>query len=85
MNATGRTIPYTVGAGRQLQALVAPDTTAEAYAAKLLTVSEAQAVFKFKESTFLRLRKKHKVQLLPGKMVHVDDIIAALEHERLHV
>lgn len=57
---------------------------AEEYVAKLLTVSAAQAAFGFSESTFLRFRQRHRIQLLPGKRVHIDDVIAALDRERRH-
>ena len=60
------------------------DIKVQEYVAKLLTVSEAQSAFKFSESTFLRFRQRHKIQVLPGKRIHVDDVIAGLDRERRH-
>jgi hypothetical protein len=57
---------------------------AQEYAVKMLTVSAAVSAFGFSTSTFMRLRRRHKIQILPGRKVHVDDIIAALERERRH-
>ena len=57
------------------------DRAAE-YAAKLLPISKAQALFGFKISTFWRFRQNHRIPILPGKRIHIDDIIAALERER---
>jgi hypothetical protein len=63
---------------------VIEDTKVQEYVAKLLTVSEAQAAFKLSESTFLRFRQRHKIQVLPGKRIHIDDIIAAMDRDRCH-
>ena len=82
MNVASRTISPTV-----LTTTVTPliaQKIVEDYVAKLLTVSEAQAAFGFSESTFLRFRQRHRIQLLSGKRVHVDDVIAALDRERRH-
>jgi hypothetical protein len=57
------------------------DRAAE-YAAKLLPISKAQKAFGFSESTFLRFRNHHRIPILPGQRLHIDDIIAALERER---
>lgn len=60
------------------------DTKVQEYVSKLLTVSAAQAAFGFSESTFLRFRQRHRIQVLPGKRIHTDDIIAGLDRERRH-
>lgn len=62
----------------------AGEVVAEAYAAKLLTVTVAGEKFGLSRTTFCRLRRRHKIPLLPGLKVHVDDVIAALEKEREH-
>lgn len=56
--------------------------TAEQYTANLLTLPEAAQKFGMSASTFLRLRRRHCIAILPGKRVHVADVIAALEKER---
>ena len=58
------------------------ENKAAEYAANLLTISKAQAAFGFKYQTFRRFRKYHQIPILPGKRIHIDDIIAALEKER---
>ena len=60
------------------------DTSVQEYVTKLLPVAEAQVAFKFSESTFLRFRQRHKIQVLPGKRIHIDDIIAGLDRDRRH-
>lgn len=60
-----------------------PEQKVSAYTAQLLPVAKAAKMFGMSASTFLRLRQKHGVQSLPGRRVHVDDIISALQQERL--
>ncbi len=55
----------------------------EAYTGRLLSIPDAARLFGLSKSSFLRFRKKHGVKTLPGKRVHIADIIAAMERERL--
>ena len=56
---------------------------ARGYAALLLTRSEVEAKMKVSRRTSCRFRSKHKVPQLSGGFTHAQDIIAALDAERL--
>lgn len=55
---------------------------ADAYAAKLIEIHVAAQKFGMSDMTFLRFRRRHGVPRLPGKRVHVDDVINGLERGR---
>lgn len=55
---------------------------AKDYVAKLLPVGVARELFCMSQSTFLRFRHRHKIALLPGRRVHISDVMAALERDR---
>jgi len=52
------------------------------YAAKLMTREQVCLQFGFKVTSLYKRRCRHQVPLLPGGILHCDDIIAALEAER---
>jgi hypothetical protein len=48
----------------------------------LLNLSTAEAQFGFSRASFWRFRKRHRIHLLPGRRVNIDDIIEAFDAER---
>ncbi|MBW7896374.1 MAG: hypothetical protein H3C27_14800 [Opitutaceae bacterium] len=58
------------------------DFTATLYVSSLLSVDQAAALFKFKRTSFYRFRAQHRIALLPGRRIHVGDVVAACEAER---
>lgn len=56
--------------------------SADEYAAKLVTATEAAKRFKMDRATFWRFRKRHHIRLLTGRRVHLDDVVRGFESER---
>ena len=52
------------------------------YSEDLLTLRQAEALFKMSRNTLDRFRRRHGIKLLTGKKVHKGDIIAGFEAER---
>jgi hypothetical protein len=48
----------------------------------LLPLKRAQAAFGFTRTSFWRFRIKHRIRLLPGRQINIDDVIAGLQAER---
>jgi hypothetical protein len=49
----------------------------------LLPLATAEAEFGFSRVSFWRFRKRHRIRLLPGRRISVEDILAGFAAERL--
>lgn len=52
------------------------------YADQLLPIPAAAKKYKMSTRTFLRFRRRHGLPTLPGRNVHEQDVINALQRER---
>ena len=59
-----------------------PSTTIEDYCLDQLGISAAQELFRFSKSEFYRFRDTHRIVSLPGRRIHLLDIVNAFETER---
>jgi hypothetical protein len=48
----------------------------------LVALKTAEVEFGFSRVSFWRFRKRHRIRLLPGRRVNLEDILAAFEAER---
>lgn len=52
------------------------------YVDRLLPISDAAKKYGMSKTAFWRFRRRHKLATLPGRRVHEDDVIAAMNRER---
>lgn len=59
------------------------ETPAQLLNKNLVSIKVAEADFGFSRVSFWRFRKRHRIHLLPGRRVCIDDILAAFSAERI--
>ena len=58
------------------------ESPAEALKKTLLTLKAAESEFGFSRVSFWRFRKRHRIHLLPGRRVSIEDILAGFSADR---
>lgn len=55
---------------------------ARSLTARLVSIESARVQFGMSRAAFWRFRKRHRIALLPGRRVYIDDIVEAFEAQR---
>ena len=55
---------------------------ARSLTARLVSIESARLQFGMSRAAFWRFRKRHRIALLPGHRVYIDDIVEAFEAQR---